>query len=536
MPSYSSSVTACPAVDRSRTLPSAPTVVRRPKDPLAYLEHPPTHLSVARADVDVQPYAFTTNSLFIGRLTQFSSCATAAVLCISTVPFVFSSGDRNCETARPPSAHKCRATPTRAPWTLERAPRAPRRQQGRGRDHPRHQLRPRRRDDSRRGRGAQEDDKNDPQRHVLARDIELAEGSARVYNLDLKRASSVVRCGICADKLMSGLWMADFIKPISQRRSKRECIELARFLTKVGLVPSRIVVPSGKRKHDNMDGGWRRRGRGGVDTDIDGEEDGGTSKRIPGRSRSGSRATRGKQTGQSSSEHARTDRPLVTEDQLKACAGLFSSHYGVWSSFVSPPLKPRAHVKMSAAKLRDQCFSDPEHSMLALCTADNAIVGHAFATVWQYNGSGICWITQLVVSRDYRERGIATGLLQLFPGPDFNCGTFGLVSSHPAACLALFKRAHAKSRKLDLDFIKAHAQKIMDTTNISYLKGVQLRGSLLQEAEAGGAMSCAFTDFYVDHEEPLRAMNRWEEKQDMAWPLGVLPEGHEFFCIAPNSR
>ncbi|KAJ7748296.1 hypothetical protein DFH07DRAFT_1062567 [Mycena maculata] len=161
---------------------------------------------------------------------------------------------------------------------------------------------------------------------------------------------------------------------------------------------------------------------------------------------------------------------LVTDAQLKACASLFSSDYGVWSSLVSAPLKPGARVKMGAARLRTQCLSDPTHSMLALCTIDKAIVGHVFGTVWQYNGSDICWITQLVVSHDYREQGIATSLLQLLPGPDFQCGVFGLMSSHPAACLALLKRTHANVRKLDLDFIKVHAQKIIDTTNTSYLK------------------------------------------------------------------
>ncbi|KAF7377736.1 hypothetical protein MSAN_00196600 [Mycena sanguinolenta] len=228
--------------------------------------------------------------------------------------------------------------------------------------------------------------------------------------------------------------------------------------------------------------------------------------------------------------------PRVTDDHLKACASLFSSNYGVWSSTVSPPLKPHFRVKMSPSKLKEQCFSDPEHSMLALCTVDNVIVGHAFATVWNYNGSDICWITQLVVSPDYRRRGIATTLLHMLPGPGFNCAVFGLASSHPAACLALFKRAYANARKLDLNFIKEHGQKIIDTTNVSYLKGTQLRGTLFEGAAPAGAVSCVFTDFHVDHSEPLRARKSWEDRHDLIWPLGALPAGHEFFCIAANHR
>lgn len=50
-------------------------------------------------------------------------------------------------------------------------------------------------------------------------------------------------------------------------------------------------------------------------------------------------------------------------------------------------------------------------------------------------------MTQLVVSSDHREQGIASTLLRMLPGPGFACGAIGLVSTHPAACLALAKSA-----------------------------------------------------------------------------------------------
>ena len=95
----------------------------------------------------------------------------------------------------------------------------------------------------------------------------------------------------------------------------------------------------------------------------------------------------------------------VTDTQLKTCATLFSQNYGVWSSLVSSPFKPGVHllssiylrsssyrsclgtrVKMNANRLREQCFSDPTNSKLALCTLDGVLIGHAFVTIWQYNG------------------------------------------------------------------------------------------------------------------------------------------------------
>jgi len=113
---------------------------------------------------------------------------------------------------------------------------------------------------------------------------------------------------------------------------------------------------------------------------------------------------------------------------------------------------------MSASKLAAQCLGSPVNTVLVTCHEGNSLVGHAFATTWDYEGGNclgtfinhhltdpgsgtVCWITQLVVSSDHRQRGIATVLLGCLKGP--NHTAFGLVSSHPAACLALCKIASA---------------------------------------------------------------------------------------------
>ena len=58
----------------------------------------------------------------------------------------------------------------------------------------------------------------------------------------------------------------------------------------------------------------------------------------------------------------------------------------------------------------------------------------------------ICWITQLVVHKEYRERGLATGLITHLREPDDN--VFGIMSSHPAACLAAAKVSASKCTNL----------------------------------------------------------------------------------------
>jgi Acetyltransferase (GNAT) family len=112
---------------------------------------------------------------------------------------------------------------------------------------------------------------------------------------------------------------------------------------------------------------------------------------------------------------------------------------------------------MSGARLRKQCLSTPDGTILVTCFKDDDLLGHAFATVWDYNGGMVFfsyssamlilatgkvgWVTQLVVDTSVRKRYVATQLLQtLKRHPIFKyVTTVGLVSSHPAAVNALTK-------------------------------------------------------------------------------------------------
>jgi len=51
-----------------------------------------------------------------------------------------------------------------------------------------------------------------------------------------------------------------------------------------------------------------------------------------------------------------------------------------------------------------------------------------------------------------------------------------------------------------------HAKNILTSTTVTYLKTAQLRSSLFKENPAPGVISSVFTEFYVDHEEPLEAL------------------------------
>ena len=58
---------------------------------------------------------------------------------------------------------------------------------------------------------------------------------------------------------------------------------------------------------------------------------------------------------------------------------------------------------------------------------------------------------------------------------------------------------------------------------------MELRGSLFEDECTTGAVSCVFTNFYVDHGEPLEALAVY--KGTGRWVLGELLDGHEFLII-----
>ncbi|KAG1746958.1 hypothetical protein EDB19DRAFT_1848448 [Suillus lakei] len=228
----------------------------------------------------------------------------------------------------------------------------------------------------------------------------------------------------------------------------------------------------------------------------------------------------------------------ISDELMRLCAQLFSTNYGIWgekASSISKYTKSGQPVKMTGSKLRSQSVSIPDHTVLVTCFQHEKLVGHAFASVWSFEGGVVGWITQLVVDRSLRKRYIATQLLQTLKAhPLFQSVTaVGLASSHPAACTALAKYTGVGVNAVDLSFICENAAKVLEATPIDYLKGAQLRGDLFQENTGNGAVSSVFTEFYVDHAEPLNVLEKF--KASGKWCLGELLEGHEYLALFPVS-
>ena len=254
----------------------------------------------------------------------------------------------------------------------------------------------------------------------------------------------------------------------------------------------------------------------------------------------------------------------VTQVMLEEAAVLFSENYGIWGEsatgkFAKPGKLPQlnltfvhqpsagSRVRLSKDRLRTQCLPDNATCSYVRVTVDGKLAGNAFACRWKVNNKSVCWVTQLVVDRNYRERGLAKGLLNQLRQDDVDM--YGLMSSHPAACMAAAKafggkhtEAHNGStlktigsiETVRLGFIGKYAQEIMEASPIGYVKDAKLRGSVFTPNDTTGLVSSVDSGFFVDHAEPLEAL-AWV-REDMEWPLGELFNGHEFLLILEARR
>ena len=116
----------------------------------------------------------------------------------------------------------------------------------------------------------------------------------------------------------------------------------------------------------------------------------------------------------------------VSEDMLVEAAILFNENYGTWGeksirkgeshrpSLSTLSNAPAGHgVRLSPSRLREQYLPGAALTFYTRVTVDEFLAGNAFACRWEHGSKTVCWMTQLVVRKEYRERGLAGGLLRM---------------------------------------------------------------------------------------------------------------------------
>ncbi|KAH7329922.1 hypothetical protein BKA65DRAFT_355516, partial [Rhexocercosporidium sp. MPI-PUGE-AT-0058] len=218
-----------------------------------------------------------------------------------------------------------------------------------------------------------------------------------------------------------------------------------------------------------------------------------------------------------------------TDAQLFEAAEFFSTNYGVWGHAAVKNMKPSVKaVKISPKLLRKKILPEGGDNTFISITRGDELVGILFATRWTYQGKTVVWITQLCVHRGHRNEGIAKSLLAaLKTKEDY---AVGILSSHPFSISAVARVFGNGLEDVDLELMRLEARDIMATCPVTYVRDAKLPGALFEDEAVDGTASCADTQFWVDHRETDEALDIIRQK-GRVWPLGYLPEGHEYLLL-----
>jgi hypothetical protein len=88
--------------------------------------------------------------------------------------------------------------------------------------------------------------------------------------------------------------------------------------------------------------------------------------------------------------------------------------------------------------------------------------------------------------------------------------------------------------EVNLSIAKTCASGIMKSSPVDYVRTAKFHGSLFDDKVSDGTVSCADTNFFVDHAEPDAALDVVLSR-GIEWPFGGLPEGHEFLVFIERS-
>jgi len=205
-------------------------------------------------------------------------------------------------------------------------------------------------------------------------------------------------------------------------------------------------------------------------------------------------------------------------EYLEKMVDLYSNHYGVWSP---KGVRPGEKIKLSSEKMK-KWLENENVTVYYAELEDETIIGYAIALSKDEKKYGhITWVTQLVVHKNHRKKGIAERLLFSIWGFSDHYA-WGIVSANPYAIRALEKATRRRAKTIR---IKKNSRKLMNVgrQNVPFIHDdTELKVNSLQ--------SVINTQFYVDHSETLKMLDD-VISDDLPWELGYIEEGWEWFAF-----
>lgn len=207
---------------------------------------------------------------------------------------------------------------------------------------------------------------------------------------------------------------------------------------------------------------------------------------------------------------------------LDECSDLYSNHYGIWGQ---NGVRPGQAVRLSADKIREWLEND--NVTIYYASHDERIIGYAIAfSKNEYKYGVVTWVTQLVVHKDYRQKGIAKNILFSIWGFS-NHFAWGIVSANPYAIRALEKATRRRAVPMR---IKRNATKLRNIgkENVPFIQ---------EDTEFNISENCAKvnTKFYVEHSDTIQKIAD-VTNEDVPWNLGNIEDGWEWFAFTFNDQ
>ena len=185
-------------------------------------------------------------------------------------------------------------------------------------------------------------------------------------------------------------------------------------------------------------------------------------------------------------------------DILKKISDLYSQYYATWQNTNKP-------VRLSVSKLQTDFLFD-ENCNFCMIDAE-ILIGYVIYRKYNHPIGRICWISQLLIHPEYRNKGFAKHLITKVSR---DCDIIGIASSNPYSIKAV---QSVSNTKYNNDFNLIHLKSIAKYSQVPYILNKQIN--------IYDTHSTINTDFMINRIDNL------------PFPL---PNGYEYIAVYKNNN
>ena len=204
----------------------------------------------------------------------------------------------------------------------------------------------------------------------------------------------------------------------------------------------------------------------------------------------------------------------ISEREYEEYSSLFNENYGTWSSNKQP-------VKRTSSQLKGYLKAAESWVANVNYCQENKVIGYAFFYRLHLENKGyVTWVTQFVIRKEHRNKGLGTRLLRAIWSQS-NQYAWGLVTANPFAIRSLEK---ATLRTCDFNYIQKEWSSLHTLISdcLEYVTGCP---KMLRTNS-----TAINTNFFLDRAPTIFARNELSNS-GKKWTLGELEDGEEWVAF-----